>query len=472
MHPAGPGAADHLTNKPPRCILFANNPNDSLRGRVRLLQRQPIPDRRYSPRAEFYRQIRCKSGADGTVRMEEGAGQHVSGTICPEAGLRGIFMPVTPDHERFMRRALELAGQARGRTSPNPLVGAVVVRDGQIVGEGYHQRAGTPHAEVHALRAAGELARGATLYVNLEPCNHHGRTPPCTEAILAAGIAAVHMAMLDPNPRVNGQGRNCLEQAGIATVLGVCQDEARELNEAFATYITAGRPFVIAKYACSLDGKIATRTGESRWISGEASRQWVHELRDTVDAVLVGANTVIADDPLLTTRLPDREGQHPLRIVVDSRGRIPLQARILDPALPGETLVATTPGLPDERLAALAERGIAVLVLPADEDGSVDLVTLMRALGQRQITSVLAEGGGTLLEALFRARLVDKVLAFVAPIVIGGQQAPGAVAGQGVARLAEAPRLQRMRVEQVGQDLLISGYPRWAQEAATVDRED
>jgi len=299
--------------------------------------------------------------------------------------------------------------------------------------------------------------------VNLEPCNHYGRTPPCSEAILAAGIAEVHMAMLDPNPRVNGQGRARLEAAGLRTVLGECAAEAQELNEAFTTYITAGRPFVIVKYACSLDGKIATASGHSRWISGEAARRRVHELRDTVDAILVGAATVIADDPLLTTRLPDGTGHHPLRVIADSRGRVPLHARVFDPALPGKTLVAATTAFPPERHAALAERGVEVLLLPPDEHGRVDLAALLAELGRREVVSLLVEGGGTLLGALLRARLVDKVLAFIAPLLIGGRQAPGAVGGEGF-DLAEAPRLARLRVEHVGEDVLISGYPQWREE--------
>lgn len=343
------------------------------------------------------------------------------------------------------------------------MVGAVLVRDGEVVGEGYHQRAGTPHAEVHALRAAGERARGATLYVNLEPCAHYGRTPPCVEALIAAGVAEVHIAMLDPNPLVNGKGRARLEAAGIRTVVGECAEEAAELNEAFVTWVTRGRPFVIAKYAASLDGKIATRTGDSRWITGEQARLRVHEWRDAVDAVAVGANTVLLDDPLLTTRLPDREVRHPLRIVVDSRGRVPLSARCFDPALPGRTVVAATAAFPAEKRAALAERGIEVLILPADGEGLVDLGALLAELGRREVTSLLVEGGGTLLGAFFRARLVDRVLAFLAPIVIGGRDAPGPVEGEGVERLSEAPRLERVRVERLGEDILLSGYPRWPQ---------
>jgi diaminohydroxyphosphoribosylaminopyrimidine deaminase/5-amino-6-(5-phosphoribosylamino)uracil reductase len=343
------------------------------------------------------------------------------------------------------------------------MVGAVVVRDGEVVGEGCHQQAGTPHAEVHALNAAGERARGACLYVNLEPCSHYGRTPPCTEAVIAAGIAAVYMAVLDPNPLVDGQGRALLEEAGIRTILGECAQEATDLNEAYFTYITSGRPFVLAKFACSLDGKIATRTGESRWISGEESRRRVHELRDEVDAILVGADTAIADDPLLTTRLDDREVRHPLRVVVDSRGRVPLEARLFDPSLPGRTAVAATAAFPADRRETLERRGVEVLVLPADDRGRVDLDALLETLGRRQVASLLVEGGGTVLEAFFRARLVDKILAFIAPRIIGGVDAPSAVGGEGVALLRQAPLVDRVRVERLGQDLAVSGYPRWAE---------
>ncbi len=419
---------------------------------------------------EPFRPTRCKSGADGIVRMEEGRGRaaHLlpAAQILPRRYGFGVFsMAAETKHERWMRLALALAARGRGRTSPNPVVGAVIVRDGEVVGEGYHERAGTPHAEIHALHMAGERARGAVLYVNLEPCCHFGRTPPCTEAILAAGIAEVHMAMLDPNPRVNGRGRARLEEAGVRTIVGELEEEARELNEAFTTYITIGRPFVIAKFAASLDGKIATRTGHSRWISGEEARCRVHELRDTVDAILVGADTVIADDPLLTTRLPGRECRHPLRIVADSRGRVPTEARIFEPALPGRTLVAATPAFPSERRAALEARGVEVLVLPADPQGRVDPVALLETLGRREVTSLLLEGGGTLLEAFFRAGLVDKVLAFIAPLIIGGRESPTAVAGEGFARLEEAVRLERVRVERVGEDILVSGYPRRGRKA-------
>ncbi|HEY66108.1 MAG TPA: bifunctional diaminohydroxyphosphoribosylaminopyrimidine deaminase/5-amino-6-(5-phosphoribosylamino)uracil reductase RibD [Caldilineae bacterium] len=360
----------------------------------------------------------------------------------------------------FMRRALRLAERGRGRTSPNPMVGAVLVRDGQIIGEGFHPRAGEPHAEIMALRQAGKSARGATLYVTLEPCCHFGRTPPCTRAIIAAGVAEVHMAMLDPNPRVAGRGRAELEAAGIRTFVGELEAEARVLNETFIHWITTGRPFVIAKFAMSLDGKIATRSGDSRWITGPAAREQVHQLRDQVDAILVGVNTVIADDPQLTTRLDKDDIRHPLRVIVDSRGRIPLTAQVLDPVLPGRTMVATTEAMPIEQRRALSFRGVQVLVLPS-QDGRVSLPDLLEELGRREVTSVLVEGGGTIIGTFFAQRLVDKVVAFIAPIIIGGREAPTPVGGLGVERLSQALRLERVQVEWLGSDLLVTGYPAW-----------
>ncbi len=360
----------------------------------------------------------------------------------------------------FMRRALRLAERGRGRTSPNPMVGAVLVRNGRVVGEGFHPRAGEPHAEIMALRQAGEAARGATLYVTLEPCCHFGRTPPCTQAIIAAGVAEVHMAMLDPNPRVAGQGRAELEAAGIRTFVGELEAEARALNEVFIHWITTERPFVLVKFAMSLDGKIATRTGDSRWITGPEARRRGHQFRDQADAILVGVNTVIADNPQLTTRLDGADVHHPLRVILDSRGRIPLIARVLDPALPGRTMVATTEAMSLERHRALASRGARVSVLPS-RNGRVSLPDLLERLGQEEITSVLVEGGETVIGAFFAHRLVDKVAAFIAPMIIGGREAPTPVGDLGVERISQALRLERVQVERVGSDLLITGYPSW-----------
>ncbi|MEA3345763.1 MAG: bifunctional diaminohydroxyphosphoribosylaminopyrimidine deaminase/5-amino-6-(5-phosphoribosylamino)uracil reductase RibD [Chloroflexota bacterium] len=358
----------------------------------------------------------------------------------------------------YMAQALELAARARGRTSPNPMVGAVLVKDGEVVGQGFHHQAGEPHAEILALRQAGEQAREATLYVNLEPCCHYGRTPPCTEALIRAGVAEVHMAMEDPNPLVHGRGRAALEAAGIRTFVGEHEAQARQLNETFIKYITTGRPFVTVKFAMSLDGKIATPTGESRWITGKAARRRVHELRDVSDAVCVGVNTVLADDPRLTTRLGKPDVRHPLRVILDSRGRAPLTNRVFDPTLPGETIVATTQAMPTHHRNALEAQGVEVWALPSDGQGRVDLAALLDRLGEREVISLLVEGGGTVLASLFQEELVDKVLAFVAPIIIGGRDAPTPVKGTGVFHLKDAIRLERVSVERAGEDVLIVGY--------------
>lgn len=362
-----------------------------------------------------------------------------------------------PPPEFFMNRALELAATAEGRTSPNPVVGAVIVRDGQIVAEGYHRGPGAAHAEVDALRAAGDAARGADLYVTLEPCNHHGRTPPCTAAILAAGIARVFYAVEDPNPHVAGKGAARLLAAGVPVFQGLCAKEAHHLNRFFFHHVTTGRPYIIAKFAASLDGKIATKTGHSRWITGEAARTRVHLLRNQVDAILVGAGTALADDPALTTRLPQVDARHPLRVVLDSRGRVSLHARLFSPALPGGTLVATTEAMPEAHRQRLSEQGVEVAMLPATPTGRVELQALLEYLGRRNVMSAVVEGGSEVLGAFFDARLVDEVWAFLAPIIIGGQAALNPVGGQGPATLAEAIRLWEAEIEFLGDDLLVRG---------------
>lgn len=359
---------------------------------------------------------------------------------------------------RYMRRALALARRAAGRTRPNPMVGAVVVREGRVVGEGYHRQAGTPHAEVHALQAAGPLARGATLYVSLEPCAHHGRTPPCTDAILAAGIRRVVAATVDPNPLVAGRGLERLRRAGLEVATGVLEEEARELNAAFFKYITAGRPLVTFKYAMTLDGKVASRTGAARWISSPAARRLVHRWRAAADAVVVGVGTVLADDPELTVRLV--RGRDPVRVVVDSRLRTPASARVVAAAArsPAPTWIATTELAPPERRAALAAAGAEVLVLPA-RGGRVDLHGLLAELARREITGVLLEGGPTLAAAFLEEGLVDRVAAFVCPLLLGGVTAPGPVGGAGRADPAEALPLQDVRWRRVGDDLLVTARP-------------
>jgi diaminohydroxyphosphoribosylaminopyrimidine deaminase/5-amino-6-(5-phosphoribosylamino)uracil reductase len=361
-------------------------------------------------------------------------------------------------HRIFMQRALALARQAEGYTSPNPVVGAVVAKEGQIVGEGYHRRAGAPHAEVEALQTAAALAQGAILYVTLEPCNHYGRTPPCTEAIIKAGISEVFYAIGDPNPHVAGNGHRRLAQAGITVRQGPCTGEAQYLNRFFFHYIRTGQPYVVAKFAASLDGKIATHTGHSQWITDAAARQKGHILRNLVDAILVGAGTAIADNPRLTTRLPRSDVRHPLRVVLDSRGRIPLKARLFQASLPGQTVVATTEAMPSARQTALKQRGVETLILPATPAGRVDISVLLAALGRRQITSLLVEGGGEVLGAFFEGGLVNEVWAFLAPLIIGGQTAPGPVGGAGFPTLAKACHLQQPTFETIGRDFLIRGF--------------
>lgn len=361
----------------------------------------------------------------------------------------------------FMERAIELAEQAAGRVSPNPAVGAVVVKDGVIVGEGFTQPPGGPHAEVNALRQAGQQTEGAVLYVSLEPCSTYGKTPPCTEAIIAAGIKTVHVAVKDPNPLHDGRAISEFRRAGIEVHKGELEERAAELNEAFFKWVKTRLPFVIAKYAMTLDGKIATSTGDSRWISGPESREAVHKLRSAVDAVMVGVNTVIADDPELTARPPFVvERRLPQRIVVDSRGRLPLSSKVLQGEEARSTIIATTSRAPGDFIKSVKDSGAGVLVVEEHPDG-VDLGELMHYLGHRDITSILVEGGSLLLGSLFDARLVDKVIAFIAPILVGGREAAAPVAGVGVERIADAIQLDPFHVERRGRDVMVSGYPRW-----------
>ncbi|MCS7173534.1 MAG: bifunctional diaminohydroxyphosphoribosylaminopyrimidine deaminase/5-amino-6-(5-phosphoribosylamino)uracil reductase RibD [Armatimonadetes bacterium] len=362
------------------------------------------------------------------------------------------------DDAHWMRRALALARSAEGRTSPNPLVGAVVVREGQEVGCGHHAAPGEPHAEVVALRAAGPLARGATLYVNLEPCDHHGRTPPCTEAILATGIARVVVAHEDPDPRVRGKGISRLRAAGLEVEVGVLEEEARRLNAPYLKHRTTGLPLVTVKWAMSLDGRIATRTGSSRWITGPQAREEAHRLRDVHDAVLVGIGTVLYDDPALTCRIPG--GRDPLRVVADSRLRMMSDARMLREGS-SPVVVATTRSAHPERLNVLRRAGAEVWVC-TEEAGRVSLRDLFRRLGERGVLSVLVEGGSTLVAAVLEAGLADRIVAFIAPLLVGGHAAPGPVGGLGVAEIAQALPVQNLTVRTVGSDLCVEGELRGA----------
>lgn len=362
---------------------------------------------------------------------------------------------------RHMRSALELAAGGTGWVSPNPLVGCVVVKDGEVVGRGYHQRFGGPHAEAHALHEAGNRATGAVLYVTLEPCCHTGKTPPCVDAILQARVGRVVVAMRDPNPRVDGGGLACLEAAGVKVAVGVCEAEARRLNEAFVKYITTRRPFVTSKSAITLDGKIATRSGASQWITGEAARAAGHQLRHGNDAILVGIGTVAQDDPQLTTRLPGQRGANPLRIVVDSTLRLLPAAQVADVAVERRTLIVTTEQAEAAKVKALQARGVEVIRLPACGDGRVNLDALCTVVGKRGIASVLVEGGATLTAALLRQRLIDKMVFFVAPKIIGGDGV--SVFGPcGVDTMKQALTLRNLTSRQVGDDLMLEAYPGWA----------
>jgi len=357
----------------------------------------------------------------------------------------------------WMHRALDLAARSRGRTSPNPMVGAVLVKGSQLTGEGFHAYAGSDHAEIVALREAGADAAGATLYVSLEPCCLHGRTPPCVERILQAKIARVVAACEDPNPAVSGRGIAALRAGGVEVDVGVLAEEASRLNEAFFKHVRTGRPFVTLKVAASLDGKIATRTGESRWITSEGARRRVHQLRNEMDAVLVGIGTVLRDDPLLTTRLGIADQRDPIRVIVDNLARLPLRAKVIDRASPAATILAVSQMAPRSRIEAVEREGVQVSVVE-DSPRRVSLERLMEALGKRGILSVMIEGGAEINASALHEGVVDKVMVFLAPILMGGKSTPTAVGGEGIETLGQALRLHDVRIERLDDDILIEGY--------------
>ena len=352
-----------------------------------------------------------------------------------------------------MKVALGLARRGLGSVAPNPAVGCVLVREGRVVGRGWTQPGGRPHAEAEALGRAGKAARGATAYVSLEPCAHHGETPPCADALAGAGIARLVVAVEDPDPQVRGRGLTRLRDAGAEVVCGVCEDEAAALNAGFFLRVGEGRPLIALKTATTLDGRIATRGGESRWITGEAARARAHGLRASHDAVMVGIGTALADDPMLDCRLPGLARRSPLRIVVDSRARLPLTSRLVKTAGEPPTWLVTLSGAAAKRRAAYGEAGVEVIEVEADGDGNLDLAAAARTLGDRGLTRVLVEGGGRLAAGLLRARLVDRLLWFRAPRLIGGDGLPAVVAF-GVDALAEAPSYRRVSVAEVGDDLM------------------
>ncbi|HEY6871585.1 MAG TPA: bifunctional diaminohydroxyphosphoribosylaminopyrimidine deaminase/5-amino-6-(5-phosphoribosylamino)uracil reductase RibD [Geobacteraceae bacterium] len=357
-------------------------------------------------------------------------------------------------HEKMMRRAITLARKGVGKTAPNPAVGCVIVQNGAIVGEGWHRKAGTPHAEVHALRQAGGAAGGADVYVSLEPCSHYGKTPPCAGALVEAGVRRVFAAMVDPNPKVSGRGIEMLRTAGIEVHVGLLERESRLLNEPFIKHVTTGLPFVILKSAMTLDGKTATTAGDSRWITGEKSRRYVHKLRAAVDAIMVGTGTVTTDDPQLTSRIAG--GKDPLRVIVDSALNIPLHARVLHLDSPARTVIATLAGSGPK---AKKLKGCGAEILQCRErDGRVDLHDLLARLGRMGVQSVLLEGGGKLAGEALRHGLIDKFLLFYAPKLIGGE-GMGLFAGKGAGMMADAVRLGDLNVRRIGEDIMIEGYP-------------
>ena len=356
--------------------------------------------------------------------------------------------------EKYMRLAMQLAGNAIGRTSPNPLVGAVIVKDNRVVGCGWHRKAGTPHAEIHALNQAGELAQGADVYVTLEPCAHYGKTPPCAKALVEAKVKNVYGGLLDVNPKVAGKGFKILEDAGIHVEYGFLQDELRKQNEVFFKWIEHKKPFVVLKAAMTLDGKIATATGQSKWITNETSRAYGYKLRDIYDGIMVGINTVIEDNPMLTARVDG--GKNPIRIVVDSSLKIDINANVVqDKSV--KTIIATTDKADKDKILKLQAQDIDVIVVDKDENDKVDIEKLLDILGQQNICSILVEGGATLSGSFVAKKLVDKVYFFIAPKIVGGKEAKTPVAGTGILNLQEALALKDIQIEKLEEDILIIG---------------
>lgn len=356
--------------------------------------------------------------------------------------------------EKYMRLAMQLAGNAIGRTSPNPLVGAVIVKDNRVVGCGWHRKAGTPHAEVHALNQAGELAQGADVYVTLEPCAHYGKTPPCAKALVEAKVKNVYGGLLDVNPKVAGKGFKILEDAGIHVEYGFLQDELRKQNEVFFKWIEHKKPFVVLKAAMTLDGKIATATGQSKWITNETSRAYGYKLRDIYDGIMVGINTVIEDNPMLTARVDG--GKNPIRIVVDSSLKIDINANVVQDKS-AKTIIATTDKADKDKILKLQAQDVDVIVVDKDKNDKVDIEKLLDILGQQNICSILVEGGATLSGSFVAKKLVDKVDFFIAPKIIGGKEAKTPVAGTGILNLQEALALKDIQIEKLEEDVLIIG---------------
>jgi len=359
------------------------------------------------------------------------------------------------DDKFYMQLAIDLANKTKGQTSPNPNVGAIVVKDGRIVGMGAHLKAGEGHAEVQAIKMAGVNAEGSTIYVTLEPCSHYGKTPPCAELIVKEKIKRAVVATLDPNPLVSGRGIEMLEQAGIDVTVGVLEQEAQLLNESFNKYITTRLPFITVKTAMTLDGKIATHTGRSKWITGEIARKYVHRLRHENDAIMVGVGTVLKDDPALTVRT-EQQGINPIRIVIDSSLKTPADANvIIDNQAP--TWIFTSKQADPQRIEEFRRLGIEIIVTSSEQN--VSMKEVMKYLGEKQVASVLVEGGAALIGTLFDEQLIDKYIGFIAPKIVGGDKAPTSIGGKGIESMSDAVTLDRLELKQFGTDICLTGYP-------------
>lgn len=360
---------------------------------------------------------------------------------------------------KYMERAIELAKKGAGYTKSNPLVGAVIVKENKIIGEGYHQYFGGPHAEVNAFNNATESVEGATMYVTLEPCSHYGKTPPCANTIVEKKISKVVIGMMDPNPTVAGNGIKILKENGINVVTDVLKDEVENLNEIFIKYITSKVPFIILKTAMTLDGKIASYSGDSKWITNEESRNYVHEIRHRVSSIMVGVNTVLVDNPKLTTRLNNMKGIDPIRIIVDTTAKIPLDSNVLNSDSKSKTIIATTEKADKEKLKTLKEKKAEIIITPL-KNNKVDLNYLIKKLGEQGIDSILLEGGSTLNYSALKEGIVDKVVSFIAPKIIGGTNAKTPVGGHGIEHITDAITLKDIQISKFKEDIMLQGYLR------------
>lgn len=356
-----------------------------------------------------------------------------------------------------MKRALILAKNGEGYTNPNPMVGAVIVKNGKIIGEGWHEAYGSNHAEINAFKNASFDVKGGTMYVTLEPCSHYGKTPPCAKAIVEKGIKKVVIGLTDPNPLVSGNGIKILKENRIEVVTGILEEEGKKLNEVFLKYITTKLPFTVVKTAMTLDGKIASFSGDSKWITNEKSRAYVHYLRHKLSAIMVGIGTVIADDPELTTRIPGVKGKDPIRIIVDSTGRIPLNAKVLNLKSDSKTIIATTEKAVKEKIKAIENKGAEVIITPLKNE-NVDLKYLMKILGERKVDSILIEGGSKINYSALTDGIVDKLNAFIAPKIIGGDSAKTPVGGDGIELMKDAIQLNNIQIMRFDDDIMIEGY--------------